>query len=81
MGAALQCLQVVDLVLELRDAQLAVVKYLEALVPARQSLRGEIEDISQVVIAGQKAELALQLTLQVRNRAVSAYQELMRMQV
>ena len=42
---------------------------------------GEIEDISQVVIAGQKADLALQLTLQVRNRAVSAYQELMRMQV
>ncbi len=42
---------------------------------------GEVEDISQVVIAGQKAELALQLTMQVRNRALSAYQELMRMQV
>ncbi|MBQ9634257.1 MAG: flagellar hook-basal body complex protein FliE [Schwartzia sp.] len=42
---------------------------------------GEVEDISQVVIAGQKAEIALQLTMQVRNRALSAYQELMRMQV
>ncbi len=42
---------------------------------------GEVEDISQVVIAGQKAELALQLTMQVRNKALSAYQELMRMQV
>ncbi|MBP5200076.1 MAG: flagellar hook-basal body complex protein FliE [Schwartzia sp.] len=42
---------------------------------------GEVDDISQVVIAGQKAELALQLTVQVRNRALSAYQELMRMQV
>ena len=42
---------------------------------------GEVDDISQVVITGQKAEIALQLTMQVRNRALSAYQELMRMQV
>ncbi len=42
---------------------------------------GQVEDISQVVIAGQKAEIATQLTLQLRNRAVSAYQEIMRMQV
>ena len=42
---------------------------------------GRIEDVSQVVIAGQKADLALQLTLQLRNRATSAYQEIMRMQV
>ena len=42
---------------------------------------GEVDDISQVVIAGQKAEIALQLTMQVRNRALSAYQEIMRMQV
>lgn len=42
---------------------------------------GEIDDISQVVIAGQKAEIALNLTMQVRNKALSAYQELMRMQV
>ena len=42
---------------------------------------GEVDDISQVVIAGQKAEIALQFTMQVRNRALSAYQELMRMQV
>ena len=42
---------------------------------------GKVEDISQVVVAGQKAEIATQLTLQIRNRAVSAYQEIMRMQV
>ncbi|MBO4400765.1 MAG: flagellar hook-basal body complex protein FliE [Selenomonadaceae bacterium] len=42
---------------------------------------GRVEDISQVVVAAQKAELAIQLTLQIRNRAVSAYQEVMRMQV
>ena len=42
---------------------------------------GQVEDISKVVVAGQKAEIATQLTLQLRNRAVSAYQEIMRMQV
>ena len=42
---------------------------------------GRIEDVSQVVVASQKAEIALQLTLQLRNRAMSAYQEIMRMQV
>ena len=42
---------------------------------------GRIEDVSQVVVASQKAELALQLTLQLRNRATAAYQEIMRMQV
>ncbi len=42
---------------------------------------GKVEDVSQVVVAGAKADLALQFTLQIRNRAVSAYQEIMRMQV
>lgn len=42
---------------------------------------GRVEDISQVVVAAQKAELALQLTLQLRNKATQAYQEIMRMQV
>lgn len=42
---------------------------------------GRVEDISQVVVASQKADIAIQLTLQLRNRAVSAYQEIMRMQV
>ncbi len=42
---------------------------------------GRVEDVSQVMVAGQKAEIAVQLALQLRNRAVSAYQEMMRMQV
>ena len=42
---------------------------------------GRIEDVSQVVIAAQKADIALQLTLQMRNKAITAYQEIMRMQV
>lgn len=42
---------------------------------------GRIEDVSQVVIAAQKADIAMQLTLQLRNKAMTAYQEIMRMQV
>ena len=42
---------------------------------------GQVEDISEVVIAGEKASIALQLTMQVRNKMVEAYQEIMRMQV
>ncbi len=42
---------------------------------------GRIEDVSQVVVAAQKAEISMQLALQLRNRATSAYQEIMRMQV
>jgi flagellar hook-basal body complex protein FliE len=42
---------------------------------------GQIDDVSQVVVASEKADIALQLVLQVRNRAVEAYQEIMRMQV
>ncbi|WP_177505370.1 flagellar hook-basal body complex protein FliE [Anaerosinus sp.] len=42
---------------------------------------GKVNDISQVVIAGEKAGVALQLTMQIRNKVVEAYQEVMRMQV
>lgn len=42
---------------------------------------GKIEDISQVVIAAEKATVALQLTIQIRNKVLESYQEMMRMQV
>lgn len=42
---------------------------------------GEITDLHSVMIAGEKAGLALQLTVQVRNKVIEAYQEIMRMQV
>ncbi len=38
-------------------------------------------DISQVMIVSQQAELSLQLVTQVRNKAVEAYQDIMRMQI
>jgi len=44
-------------------------------------LGGEQEDTHTVVMATQRAELAFDLFLQVRNKVVQAYQEVMRMQM
>ncbi|KJS23496.1 MAG: hypothetical protein VR72_01380 [Clostridiaceae bacterium BRH_c20a] len=38
-------------------------------------------DIHDVMIGMEKAQLALQLTIEVRNKLVEAYQEIMRMQL
>lgn len=40
---------------------------------------GKLDDLSQVVIAAEKSSLNMQLTIQVRNRVLEAYQEIMRM--
>jgi len=42
---------------------------------------GKIEDVSEVLLATEKAVIALQLTMQIRNKVVDAYQEIMRMSV
>lgn len=47
----------------------------------QQLLKGETEDLHNTVLAAQKAELEFDMFLQVRNKVVSAYQEIMRMQV
>jgi flagellar hook-basal body complex protein FliE len=44
-------------------------------------LSGEGEDLHKVALATQQAELAFELFLQVKNKVVQAYQEVMRMQV
>ena len=54
---------------------------LEAQRAALLLASGEITDIHTVTIAAQKAELALDLALAVRNKVLEAYQEVMRMQV
>ena len=41
---------------------------------------GETKDISQTMIAIEKANVSFQLMTQVRNRLVEAYQEVLRMQ-
>ncbi len=42
---------------------------------------GKIDNIQQVTIAGSKAELALQFSVQIRNKVLDAYSEIMRMQI
>jgi flagellar hook-basal body complex protein FliE len=44
-------------------------------------LTGESEDLHTTALATQRAEIAFELGLQVRNKVVSAYQEIMRMQM
>jgi flagellar hook-basal body complex protein FliE len=44
-------------------------------------LSGEDEEVHKVALATQQASLSLDLFLQVRNKVVSAYQEVMRMQM
>ena len=43
--------------------------------------RGENVDLHQVMITSQKASITMQATLEVRNKVIEAYQEMMRMQV
>ena len=44
-------------------------------------LTGENEELHTTVLATQRAEMAFELGLQVRNKVVSAYQEIMKMQL
>jgi len=42
---------------------------------------GEIQDVHQAVIAAEEAEVAFRMMMEVRNKLVEAYKEIMRMQV
>lgn len=44
-------------------------------------LTGENESIHTAMIASEKAELALNLAIQIRNKVIDAYNEVMRMQL
>lgn len=54
-----------------RNSQSSIDKYLS----------GEDEEVHKVALATQEAALSFDLFLQVRNKIVSAYQEVMRMQM
>ncbi|KAA0257045.1 flagellar hook-basal body complex protein FliE [Deferribacter autotrophicus] len=60
---------------EVNDAQL------EADEAVKKVLNGETKDIHQTMIALQKADVSLKLMLEVRNKLLEAYQEIMRTQV
>ncbi len=42
---------------------------------------GKTDNISDVLIASEKATIALQFTMQIRNKLLDAYTEIMRMQI
>ena len=44
-------------------------------------MTGESQDLHSTLVAVQKADLSFQMMMQVRNKIVQAYQEIMRMQV
>jgi flagellar hook-basal body complex protein FliE len=46
-----------------------------------QFITGEIDNVHQVTLAAQKAEMALQYTIQIRNKILDAYNEIMRMPI
>ncbi len=48
---------------------------------ALQVAQGNLDDLHDAVLAQEEASLALDLTVQVRNKVLEAYQEIMRMPV
>jgi flagellar hook-basal body complex protein FliE len=53
----------------------------EADQASQELLLGQDKNIHQVMIAVEKANLSFQLMMQVRNKIVTAYEEMMRVQV
>ncbi|MBU9714558.1 flagellar hook-basal body complex protein FliE [Evansella tamaricis] len=56
-------------------------KQLDSQKMTEKLVRGEDIDLHDVMITAQKASITLQTTVEVRNKVVEAYQEVMRMQV
>ncbi|WP_110112835.1 flagellar hook-basal body complex protein FliE [Bacillus sp. CGMCC 1.16541] len=50
-------------------------------IATEKLVRGEQVDLHEVMIASQKASIQLQTTIEIRNKAVEAYQEIMRMPI
>jgi flagellar hook-basal body complex protein FliE len=53
----------------------------EADTTIKQLIAGEIKDVTQAMMAVEKADVAFQTLMGVRNKIVTAYEEIMRMQV
>ena len=53
----------------------------DADVKMQKIASGESNNISEVMVAAEKADIALKLMMSVRNKVIDAYQEIMKMQV
>lgn len=50
-------------------------------IKAQELVTGKTDDVAGVMLATEKADIALRTMVQVRNKIIDAYQEIMRMQV
>ena len=53
----------------------------EADTTIKQLVAGEIKDVTEAMVAVEKADVAFQTMMTVRNKVMTAYEEIMRMQV
>lgn len=53
----------------------------ESDVKMQEMAVGKSQDVSDVMITAEKADIALKLMVQVRNKIIEAYQDIMKMQV
>ncbi len=54
---------------------------LQADQAVRQMATGQVDNVHDVVLSVAKADMAFRLALEIRNRLIDSYQEIMRMQV
>lgn len=54
---------------------------LDADAKVRGLATGEVKNLHEVMVASEKASLAMQFTMQLRNRLIEAYQDILRTQV
>ncbi len=47
----------------------------------KKMVSGEVDDIHQVMIAAEKASVGLELVVEIRNKLLESYREIMRMQI
>jgi flagellar hook-basal body complex protein FliE len=66
----------------LKDAVNSVNEMQKSSDKAMQNLAtGKTDNVAEVMIAAEKADIALKVMVQVRNKIIDAYQEVMKMQV
>ncbi len=53
----------------------------ESNIAAQNLATGRTDNVAEVMIASEKADIAVRLMMQVRNKIIDAYQEVMKMQV
>ncbi|WP_342534073.1 flagellar hook-basal body complex protein FliE [Lysinibacillus sp. FSL K6-0057] len=64
-----------EAIAKVNDQQITSDKYTQKLI------KGEDVELHEVMIASQKASITLNATIEVRNKVIEAYQEIMRMSV